>query len=122
MSTVAFTSVMPSFPVSDTDRAVAFYTDILGFTVEQREGTRLAIVAHDGLQLALRATGAAGIPAGHGRCYFKVARGISGFYSDCLSRGVRVQQEIEDTANGTREFTIVDPDQNQLSFGQPIPS
>lgn len=118
MSTAKFAAVMPSLPVSDLDRAVTFYTDILGFALDQRDANRSATVARDGLLVTLRVEE----PAGHGRCHFKVSSGISGFYSDCLSRGVRVHQEIQDEPNGTREFTIVDPDKNQLGFGQPIPS
>ena len=39
--------------VDDVDRAVAFYTKTLGFTLEQRFGKAIAMVSHDGVTLWL---------------------------------------------------------------------
>ena len=39
--------------VADTDQAVAFYTDLLGFTLQTRMGPAFAIVGRDGLELWL---------------------------------------------------------------------
>src|SRR5213079_3387751 len=39
--------------VTDVDAAIAFYTERLGFTLQQQMGPAFAIVAHDGLSLWL---------------------------------------------------------------------
>ena len=39
--------------VADADAAVAFYTDLLGFTLQTRMGPAFAIVERDGLELWL---------------------------------------------------------------------
>jgi catechol 2,3-dioxygenase-like lactoylglutathione lyase family enzyme len=39
--------------VADTDEAVAFYTDLLGFTLQTRMGPAFAIVERDGLEVWL---------------------------------------------------------------------
>lgn len=113
-----FTSVMPFLPVSDLRRSVDFYTDVLGFAVEVRGDVGFAIVARDEVRIGLRESSS---NAGHGRCYCNLSRGISTLYDELCSRAVRIQHEMQDEPYGMREFTIVDPDQNQLHFGQPLP-
>ena len=121
MNPPVFRSVMPSLPVSDIDRAVAFYRDTLGFSLDFRNGSNFAIVARDGVQLGLVAVGVSNVPAGLGRCYCKLSSGIDSLYSDYRSRNVSVLHELRDESYGMREFMIADLDRNEINFGQVIP-
>lgn len=112
---------MPSLPVADMDRAIAFYTESLGFILCFRNGSSFAIVSRDAVQLGLIAPDVSGVPAGHGRCYCKLSSGIDAVYADYCSRSVSIRHELRDESYGMREVMIADPDQNELNFGQAIP-
>jgi len=116
-----FTSVMPSVPVAELPRAVAFYAENLGFEIEFQNGTTYAIVSRDGIQLGIGAPPISTVPAGHGRCYFKLSTGIDELYEGYRSRGVTIIHELRDESYGMREFMISDLDGNQINFGQPLP-
>jgi predicted enzyme related to lactoylglutathione lyase len=115
-----FTSIMPSVPVESLPRAVAFYAEQLGFEVEFQNGTTYAIVSRDGIQIGLAAPPLSTVPAGHGRCYFKLSAGIDELYEDYRARGVTILHELRDESYAMREFLIADADQNQINFGQPL--
>jgi catechol 2,3-dioxygenase-like lactoylglutathione lyase family enzyme len=120
MSAPTFSSVMPSLPVADLDRAIVFYTQSLGFVLRFRNGSCFAIVAHGAVELGLSSPEIAGVPAGHGRCYCKLSEGIDTLYADYRSGGVTIRHELRDESYGMREFMIADPDGNEINFGQPI--
>ncbi len=120
MSAPVFTSVMPSLPVSDMDDAIAFYTESLGFALCFRNESNYAIVQRDGIEAGLMSMDASGIPAGAGRCYFKLSSGIEALYFDYVRREVDILHEMRDESYGMREFMIADPDQNEINFGQAI--
>lgn len=120
MDTPVFHSVMPSLPVADMERAVAFYLDSLGFSLSFRNGSNFVLVARDGVQLGLIAVNVSGVPAGHGRCYCRLSSGIDALYSDYRSRDVSILHELRNESYGMREFMIADPDRNEINFGQPI--
>ena len=111
---------MPSLPVADLDRAIEYYIASLGFTLTFRNGSTFAIVSRDSVQFGLITPDVAGIPAGHGRCYCKLASGIDAVYADFRSGGVSIRHELRDESYGMREFMIADLDQNEINFGESI--
>ncbi len=119
MDAPVFSSVMPSLPVADLERAIAFYTETLGFVLRFRNGFSFAIVCRDTVQLGLIVPDLAGVSAGHGRCYCKLSSGIEALYADYSSRSVSIRHELRDESYGMKEFMIADPDRNELNFGQP---
>ena len=46
--------------VTDVERSIAFYTQHLGFTLEQQQGTAFAMVSKDGFGLILSGPGSSG--------------------------------------------------------------
>lgn len=120
MPTPHFTSVMPTMPVQNLANAVNFYSAKLGFEVDFQNGTTYAIVSRDGIQLGLAAPPVSTVPAGQGRCYFKLSAGIDDLYEGYRDRGVTVLHELRDESYGMREFMIADADRNEINFGQPI--
>ena len=120
MNAPVFHSVMPSLPVADVDQAIAYYREVLGFSLDFRNGSNFAIVARDGVQLGLQAVHVSGLTPGDGRCYCKLSSGIDSLYSGYRSGGIDVLHELRDESYGMREFMIADLDGNKVNFGQPI--
>lgn len=120
MATPHFTSIMPSVPVENLARALAFYTETLGFELDFQNGSTFAIVSRNGVQMGLAAPRFSTVPAGYGRCYFKLSAGIDELYEGYRARGVTILHELRDEAYGMREFMIADSDKNELNFGQPL--
>ena len=118
--TPAFRSVMPSLPVAELDRALTFYTQALGFLPQFRNGSTFAIIVRDGVELSLMASGFSGVPAGSGRCYFRLSSGIDSLYAAYQATAVEVRHELRDEEYGMREFMIADVDGNEINFGQLI--
>jgi predicted enzyme related to lactoylglutathione lyase len=118
----------PYFPVSDVERSVAFYEQILGFRCEDSAGTPLqfAICSRDGLAIMLRKVPAPELirpnekQGGTWDAFFWVndaqvvhaefkAQGADVVY------GPLIQQEYQ-----MKEFAIRDCDGHVLGFGQEL--
>jgi catechol 2,3-dioxygenase-like lactoylglutathione lyase family enzyme len=134
-----WTALEPIFLVRDVASSVAFYRERLGFTVESRwaakaasgEGTPGAIMsARDLWQL-----GGAGLrirlqqleedqplPAPGSIVLIAVADGIEALAADYRARGVRLVAELTELPDGTRTFSICDPNGHVLHFAEERPS
>ena len=105
-------------PVSDVDRAIAFYADKLGFTldfdVRPREGVRVVQLTPEGSGCSVGfGTGLevyAGEP-GSVRGLHLVVADIEEARNELLRRGVQVG-EIQDFGGGVRGAELSDPDGN----------
>lgn len=109
-------------PVTDVDRAKAFYVDQLGFVadvdVAPVEGVRVVQLTPPGSACSI-AMGA-GLPAydaapGAIRGLHLVVADIAEARAELLDRGVEVG-EITDVGGGVRYAEIVDPDGNTLAL------
>ena len=119
-------SITPLVPVSDLDRSVAFFEDVLGFAAGARmEG--YAYLRRDGVALRLIDAGP-GVdltdPARQLSCYVDVDD-VDALYAelkpklDALPPG-RVRAPFNQEY-GQREFHVIDPDALLIFFGAPIP-
>ncbi|MES2694327.1 MAG: VOC family protein [Verrucomicrobiota bacterium] len=108
-------SITPVFHVSDIDRAVAFYTRVLGFTEEFRFGGYVGLKL-DGLALHLSLPGDHRRPVGGGSTYI-TCDAVDDYHQRILAQGGTPLTEPKDAYYGMRDFIVVDPDGNQLSFG-----
>src|SRR5262249_11153609 len=119
--TTRVTSFAPQFLVDDLDRSIAYYRQI-GFSFGEPWGGFYAIGLLDGLEVHLKEApknqaerrwrrdhehldGAAGVD------------GIEAFYERCVANGVTILKPLADTAWGTKDFYIEDPDGYIISFG-----
>ena len=113
---------MIPIPVSDVDRAIAFYADELGFTkdvdVQPSEGARVVQVTPEGSHCSLGfGTGLdvyRGDP-GSIRGLHLVVEDIDEARAELLRRGVEVS-EIHDFGGGVRGADFSDPDGNSLEL------
>ncbi|GJG87312.1 hypothetical protein tb265_24930 [Gemmatimonadetes bacterium T265] len=121
------TSFAPQFLVDDLARSVAYYGR-LGFAFGESWGGFYAIGVRDGLELHLKATPKH--EAAHRAAYDAERRrahehldaaagvdAIEAFYAQCVANGATVLRPLADTAWGTKDFYVEDPDGYVLAFG-----
>ena len=130
-----FSDVTPNLVVSNVERSLAFYRDVLGFSVSatvpegsgpyvfawmQRDGVAVFLNSHDSVEehasLAAR-------PIGGTATLFivieadDVASGVDGLFAS-ISPRAKVMMGLKDQFYGMREFGIEDPDGYVIFFAQ----
>ena len=106
------------FTVRDVERSLAFFRDVIGFDITFRWGdpTFYACLCRDDVALHLIADKQAKRPAGNGAiCIF--VRDVDAVHAELAARGAQLPQAPQDYDYGMRDFNMVDPDGNQISFG-----
>jgi catechol 2,3-dioxygenase-like lactoylglutathione lyase family enzyme len=120
---ISFRSAVPSLPVSDERRAVAFFQDALGMRELIDGEVGLGILVRDQVELHLwvadgSARGAEAHLAGSASCRIEVT-GAAHLYEYCHALGVvHPNAPLRNTPWGTREFGVVDPDGNLVTLFQ----
>ena len=114
-------AAIPAFPVLDISRSVTFYRDRLGMTVRYQED-EFAILARDQFEVHLWVANKPDVPgaepfiAGTASCRVQVSD-VDGLCTELQPRGiVHPNGPLEDKPWGTREFAILDPDNNLITF------
>jgi len=115
------TSFAPQLLVDDLERSMAFYRKI-GFTFDKPWEGFYAIGFLDGLELHLKEAPRNPAERQWRRAdeHLDAAAGVDGieaFYEQCVSAGVTIIKPLAETAWGTKDFHIEDPDGNIISFG-----
>jgi glyoxylase I family protein len=115
------------YQVKDVARAVKFYTQRLGFTLEHQQLPAFASVSLGGSTILLSGPGASGsrpMPGGHqqepggwNRVVLKVSD-LPACIDALKSAGVAFRNEME-TGPGGRQIQIFDPDGNPLELFEP---
>ncbi|HMQ74777.1 MAG TPA: VOC family protein [Flavobacteriales bacterium] len=112
------TAVIPKLPSRDLQVTRAYYVDQLGFAVAGSYPDYL-IVERDGLQLHFFVATDLDPLANDGQVYVRTD-GIDHLYSTLVDRGVAIHPNgaLATKPWGQREFALLDPDHNLLTFGQ----
>ena len=119
----------PNFLVADVERSVAFYRDVLGFTVDhmvpdaapyvfaslQSGPVALFVNARDAAVAEYPAF--AGRPVGGTLTFFMEVVGIERAYEELKTR-VHVVMPLEKKWYGVTEFAFVDPDGYIITFAE----
>lgn len=118
--TPQFHAITPIFTVGDLPAALAWYQHVLGFELGWTWGepAQLASVCRDAVELNLACA-----PASSGtisRVYIRM-RDVDAFSRRVVAAGATVTVPLADRAYGMRDFRVVDPAGNELSFGEPLP-
>ena len=110
--------------VADTDQAVAFYTDLLGFTLQTRMGQAFAIVERGGLELWLSGPqtsaaqpmpdGRVPAPGGWNRLVLQVDD-VQEMAARLLAAGVSFRNEPPSGPGGT-QVLVEDPSGNPVEL------
>ena len=110
------TKIMPELPSDDVAAAVAYYRDVLGFHVNYEQAD-IGVMDRDAVRvlLILRTERHRGI----GSTYVYV-HDADGLHAELRAKGARVVGEPESHPWGLRDFRVLDLDDNELTFGQPL--
>jgi predicted enzyme related to lactoylglutathione lyase len=108
--------IMPCLPLDDVNAGVAYYRDVLGFTINYAQHD-LGVMDRDdvGVLLVARKERQRGI----GSCYVYV-RDADALYAELKGKGANVLDEPVSHPWGLRDFRVVDLEGNQITFGQPF--
>jgi catechol 2,3-dioxygenase-like lactoylglutathione lyase family enzyme len=112
------------YQVTDVDRAIAFYTEKLGFTLESHVGSAFASVSRGKLRLILGGPGSSGArpmpdgreqtPGGWNRILIYVGD-LDAEIARLKPEGVRFRNDVE-AGPGGRQIQIEDPDGNPIEL------
>jgi glyoxylase I family protein len=115
------------YQVRDVARAIAFYTDHLGFTLQHRQLPAFASVTLGGFTLLLSGPGASGSrpmpggepqePGGWNRVVLRVTD-LPGRIDALKEAGVKLRNQME-VGPGGRQIQVEDPDGNPIELFEP---
>ena len=115
------------YQVKDVQRSIAFYTNILGFQVDQQNLPAFGQVSVGELNLILSGPGASGSrpmpdggqqePGGWNRVVLQV-NDLPARISELRNQAVRFRNEME-VGPGGRQIQLEDPDRNPIELFEP---
>ena len=115
------------YQVTDVQRAIAFYTQMLGFNLDMQNLPAFGQVSIDGLKLILSGPGASGSrplpdgrqqePGGWNRVLLRV-QDLSGRVAELKEAGLHFRNEVE-AGPGGKQIQIEDPDGNPIELFEP---
>jgi uncharacterized glyoxalase superfamily protein PhnB len=117
------TKISPQFLVEDLERAIAYYRDRLGFTLDFVYEDFYASVSRDGFSIHLkhgpRLAGESAFRKQHEHldAYIAVS-GIRGLFSELQERGADVVKPLEQRPWDCLEFYVEDADRYLLCFSE----
>ena len=106
--------VLPELPLNDVPAGVAYYRDVLGFSINY-EQQDLGVMYRDSVTLLLVQK----TPDRHsiGSCYVYI-RDADALHAELLAKGAKVQGEPVSKPWGLRDFSVLDLEGNCITFGQ----
>jgi catechol 2,3-dioxygenase-like lactoylglutathione lyase family enzyme len=114
MQVTGFASVVP---VTDLQRSLRWYVDVLGFSKSFEYGGFYAGIEKGAAKLHLNAKGE--MPRGSASVYLFTDE-VDRYYAEVTSRGAKAKEPPQSYDYGLRDFAVRDPDGNQIGFGCPV--
>lgn len=108
--------IIPTYPVENMQRSLDFYTNKLGFSIVLQSGATYSAVGLDMIQIGLALS--KGTAKGPKSSSYVNMNNIDIFYNALTARGVKMARELKTQPSKMREFAVVDPDGNTLTFGE----
>jgi len=115
------------YQVKDVQRSIAFYTQTLGFNLDQQSLPAFGQVSIGGLKLILSGPGASGSrpmsdgrqqePGGWNRVVLQV-KDLPARVTELKSQGVRFRNDME-VGPGGKQIQVEDPDGNPIELFEP---
>ena len=107
-------SIMPELPLDDVPAGVVYYRDVLGFEINYQQHD-LGVMDRDEVRLLLIARTER--HTGIGSCSLYV-NAVDALHAELVEKGAKVQGEPVSHPWGLREFQVLDPEGNRISFAQ----
>lgn len=117
---VRFGRVAPTVSVSDIDRAVSFYADVLGFTKVFENGTPVGFVILERDDAELHVSLFKKHKATTQNVAHLMVQDASALYAHLEKHEVKIIKAIRDADFGLRCFVFADPDGNRIDVGQDL--
>ena len=113
------TAIIPKLPMRDKGITRTYYVDRLGFAAFGGEFPDYLMLERDGLQLHFFLFKALEPSTNDCQVYIRT-NAIDDLYRSLVDRGVRIHPNgtLQTKPWGQREFALLDPDHNLLTFGQ----
>ncbi|HEX3506351.1 MAG TPA: VOC family protein [Xanthobacteraceae bacterium] len=117
------TSFAPQLLVDDLDRAIQFYSDVLGFSFGPPWGGFYAIGERDGFAVHLKCAPKTAEDRTNRKQHehldvYASVIGVAKLYDACQAKGVTILKPLARTAWGTDDFYIEDPDGYIIALGE----
>jgi dihydrofolate reductase/uncharacterized glyoxalase superfamily protein PhnB len=115
--TAVLEAVVPILSVTNLREALDYYERVLEFRIGWRWGEppHLASARRDGVEVNL--SEAQGVNPGASKLYVHVT-GVDAYYNQICMACAKIAAPLADRPYGMRDFRIVDPSGNELSFGE----
>lgn len=114
------TDIIPKLPMRDKNITRAFYIDKLGFK-EIGDYEAYLMVRKDTIEIHFFEFKELNPKENYGQVYIRT-NGIDDFYQTLLDYKIKIHPngKLESKPWGQKEFSLLDPDTNLLTFGQSI--
>ena len=107
---------LPHLPVDDVAAAITYYRDVLGFSINYAQDD-LGVMYRDNLTFLLIERTEAHTGIGSFTAYIKNADSL---YDEFVSKGADIEAPPVSRPWGLRDFTVIDPCRNRVTFAQPF--
>ncbi|WP_315822816.1 VOC family protein [Paraflavitalea speifideaquila] len=107
-------TIMPCMPLSNIPAGIAWYRDVLGFSINYQQHD-LGVMDRDSIRLLLIARSPQ--HNGIGSCAFYI-HDADALYTELLAKGALIAAPPISQPWGLREFHVSDPEGNTLTFAQ----
>jgi len=123
MAKPRITSFAPQLLVDDLDRAINFYSDVLGFSFGPTWGGFYAIGERDGFQVHLKCAPKTVADRTNRRQHehldvYASVVGVAQLYEACKAKSATVLKPLARTPWGTKDFYLEDPEGYIIAFGE----
>lgn len=112
--------IIPKLPMRNKAVTKAFYTELLGFIdIGAVDYPQYLILSKEGAELHFFSFESLVIKENYGQIYIRVLD-IKSVYNDFISKGGQVHPngDLASKPWGQIEFSVLDPDNNLITFGQ----
>ncbi|MCC6840069.1 MAG: VOC family protein [Flavobacteriales bacterium] len=116
-----FTAICPKLPMRSKSITRAYYVNGLGFAEFGADVPEYLMLSRDGFELHFFLYAALDPKLTYGQVYIRTVD-IDGLYRWVIDRGVAIHPtgDLGNRPWGQREFALLDPDNNLLTFGQAV--
>lgn len=114
------TAIHPKLPMRNKQETLAFYKKV-GFEVPGDDYPDYLMIEKDAVELHFFQFKELDPLENYGQVYIRVKH-IDQFYNDLVNRNVAIHPNgaLENKPWGQREFSLLDPDNNLLTFGESV--
>jgi len=117
---VEFGRVAPGIPVTDIQRAVEFYTQVLGMKKTFENGSPIGFVILEKDRAEIHLTLKKDHVATDRNLAHIIVSDAAALYDHLEKCGTRIIKGLRDADYGLRQFVFADPDGNRIDVGQEL--